>query len=236
MTLPMAKAGLTPTVTPDLSGANAKPRRSPYTWASWITSHLAGDSSCVFTPWLLSHFTFDKLDRGGFDLAAWKVDHANMVDRRATELQRDGWRVWLEDQNKFTIKGRFTTLAGKPDLVATKDTDALVVDCKGGQRRGADVQQVILYVYALPLYHPAITTNHRVSGEVRYRDGALTIAPEHITAALRTRITDLLKRLGDETPPPRVPSARECGFCCVPRALCPDRIETPDQTVETTEF
>jgi len=193
---------------------HAQRRRSPYTWVSWITAYLAGDASCQFTPWLQSNYTFNKLERGGFDLASWKVDHANMVDQRATDLRLDGWTVWLEDQNKFTIKGRFTTLAGKPDLVATKDTDALVVDCKSGQRRGSDLMQVVLYLYALPLCHAAITTNHRLSGEVRYRDGSIPIPPEHITPELRTRITDVLKRLGDPTPPARgsdaAPDDPEC--------------------------
>jgi PD-(D/E)XK nuclease superfamily protein len=219
-----------------LYGVNAQRRRSPYTWCTWATPYLSGDAQCLFTAWMQSQYTFDKVERGGFDLATWKVEHAAMVDKRAVELMNAGWNVWVEDQNKFTIKGKFTTLAGKPDLVATKGSEALVVDCKSGKRRESDVQQVLLYLYALPLYHHAITVNHRVSGEVRYKDGAIDIAPERITPGLRARITDTLKRLGDPTPPAKVPSARECAFCCIPKDLCPERIDTPDVVVETTEF
>ena len=51
-------------------------------------------------------------------------------------LKAEGYAVFVEDQNKFTLKGRAATLGGVPDLVAVRGAEALVVDCKSGKQRG----------------------------------------------------------------------------------------------------
>jgi hypothetical protein len=203
----------------------AKRRFGPYTWATWLTPILAGDAQCLFAPWMQSQFQIDKVERGDFDLVRWKIDHADMVTTRADQLRRDGWTVYVEDQNKFTLRGQVTTLAGKPDVVAVRRDDALVIDCKGGKRRSSDALQVLLYMFAIPLYHPAWRPSLRLAGEVQYRDGSLPIQPEQFTPALRERIVALLKRMGNATPPTPVPSASECAWCPVSSIDCKARVE-----------
>lgn len=75
--------------------------------------------------------------------------------------------MWVEDQNKFTIRGRTATLAGKPDLVAIKGEVVRVIDCKTGSRKGSDFLQVLIYLLLLPRVHPECR-GKLLSGEVRY--------------------------------------------------------------------
>jgi CRISPR/Cas system-associated exonuclease Cas4 (RecB family) len=211
-------------------------RRSPYAWVTWLTPILAGDAQCWFAPWFKSHFQFEKLERGGVDLATWKVEHAAMVEARAARFRADGWTVYVEDQNKFTLRGTAVTLGGKPDLVAVRGLEARVVDCKGGKRRDSDLQQVLIYLFALPRYHAALTPAHVLTGEVEYRDGSLTIPPESFTPALRERIVETIRRMGADEPPRRVPSARECAFCDIGPTDCPVRIDQATTEVLVSEF
>lgn len=213
-----------------------KRRFSPYTWCTWLTPLIAGDAQCLYAPWLQSQFQIDKLERGDFDLVRWKIEHAAMVDVRATELRGESWTVAVEDQNKFTLRGQATTLAGKPDIVAVRDSDALVVDCKSGKRRSSDAIQVLLYMFAIPLYHRLWRPSFRLTGEVRYRDGAITIQPEQFTPELRQRIIAMLQRMGDAEPPARVASASECAYCPVSAQDCPDRIEIADLETAVGDF
>jgi hypothetical protein len=213
----------------------------PFVYVTWLTKLLAGDDACVWASWFRSHFKFDKVERG-FDLAAWKGMHTEMVTARRAELEADGWMVTVEDQNHFRLKGASALLSGKPDLVATKGQDVLVVDCKSGQPRDADFFQVLVYLFALPLvwaqhYPERFTAGPlRWCGEVAYRTHRRTIAAEECSRDQVARITTLVRTLGADTPPPRVPSARECGFCDVSKHDCPARVDTEAEPVLVSEF
>lgn len=209
-------------------------RPSPYTYVTWVTGLLAGEKQCAFAPWLKSQFKTDRVDRD-FDLSAWKAEHAEMVRRRADELQLAGWTVFVEDQNELKLKGESTLLSGKCDIVAIRGDEALVEDEKSGKQRDADFFQVLVYMLALPLLasnskRPSpmalAVSGKRLSGAVQYHDHRRDVRPEQLTPAVRARIIETLKRMGDSTPPPRVPSAAECRFCDVSSADCPDRIDT----------
>jgi hypothetical protein len=222
-------------------GTTARP--DPWVYATWITGVVAGEKHCLFAPWIQSHFKIAKVERD-FDLVAWKIEHTEMLVTRAAQLESAGWTVYLEDQNDFRLKGTAATLSGKCDLVATRGDEARVEDCKSGQQRDADFVQVLLYMVALPLLAantPRPTPmalavdGKRLTGAIVYRTHLREIQPEECTPALRQRILDTVKRMGDHTPPARVPSAAECRYCSVSKSDCPDRIEL-DDAVTTVEL
>lgn len=201
------------------------PRRGAYLWVTWLTPTLSGDAQCTWAPWFKAHFKFEKVERDGFNLAKWKSEHAEMVEARAAAMKADGWAVYTEDQNAFTLRGRVAAVGGKPDLVAVRGDEAKVIDCKGGKRRDSDVWQVLLYLLALPLTHAAVREK-RLSGEVQYRDGSLSIGgPDDFGPEMRERIIAAINAAGGKVQPPRVPSPRECGFCEIGPSDCPDRID-----------
>ncbi len=210
-----------------------EPRSSSYIWVTWITGLLAADKHCEWAAWFRAHYQGYAKVPSDFDLAAWKAAHGDMVRKRAEELRAAGYGVYVEDQNKFSLKGRAATLGGVADLVAVREGDGLVIDCKSGQRRDSDAFQVLTYMLALPLTHQACR-GVRLGGEVQYRDSRLAIAPEKLTGELKGLILRTIESVGGEAPLPRVPSLSECRFCDITAADCPERIEEA-QRVEVVE-
>lgn len=209
------------------------PRDGSYIWVTWITGLMAADKHCEWSAWFRAHYSgYDKAP-SDFDLAAWKAAHGEMVRARAGELRGQGFTVFVEDQNKFNLKGRAATLGGVADLVAVRDGEGLVVDCKSGQRRDSDAFQVLTYMLVLPLTHAACR-GLDLAGEVQYRDGRLRIPAEKLDDEMKSLIRATIERVGGATPPSKVPSLSECRFCDLTVADCPERIDEA-QRVEVVE-
>lgn len=238
-------------------------RRFPFVWATWIAGLLSADKHCKFAAWYKAHFEFGKRpeapERVG-QLAKWKSEHGDMVAQRVEQLKAEGWRTYVEGQNKFTVRGRTATLMGGPDVVAVRDVkvegngravalsgdlllpqepdednivrEALVVDEKTGQRRDSDYWQVLTYMTFLPSAHDAVK-GRSLSGAVSYRDGVLPVAPSACDEPVRERIYVLLREVGGPDPLPATPSGGECGWCDI--ASCPYRVAEA-APVETEAF
>ncbi len=209
------------------------PRDGSYIWVTWITGLMAADRHCEWSAWFRAHYKGYEKTPSDFDLAAWKAAHGEMVRARADELRGEGHTVFVEEQNKFSLKGRAATLGGVADLVALRDGEGLVVDCKSGQRRDSDAFQVLTYMLVLPLTHPSCK-GVTLAGEVQYRDGRLPIAAAKLDDQMRGLIRATIERVGGPEPPPRVPSVAECRFCELTAADCPERIDEA-QRVEVVE-
>ena len=200
------------------------PRGSSYIWVTWITGLLAADRQCEWSAWFRAHFSGYEKTPTDFNLAAWKAAHGEMVRARAEALKAEGHTVFVEDQNKFTLKGRAATLGGVPDLVALRGAEALVVDCKSGKQRDSDSFQVLTYMRVLPITHAACR-GVPLAGEVQYRDASVNIAPGQLTDELKGLIRGTIERVGSATPAVKVPSLSECRFCDITAADCPERID-----------
>ena len=196
------------------------PRDGSYIWVTWITGLLAADKHCAWSAWFRAHFQdFERRPatstsrRGRRRTARWCV-------RRAEELRGEGYAVFVEDQNKFSLKGKAATLGGTPDLVAVRDGQGLVVDCKSGKQRNSDAFQVLTYMLVLPLTHEACR-HLTLAGEVQYKESRLPIAPAKLNDEMRGLIRATIERVGGAEPPPKVPSVSECRFCDSPRRTVP---------------
>ena len=60
------------------------------------------------------------------------LGHTALVNRERESREALGYQVFTEGQNSFRLRGRWATLAGKPDLIAVKGGDAVVIDAKTG--------------------------------------------------------------------------------------------------------
>jgi hypothetical protein len=178
-------------------------RGMPYIWASWLPRLLSGESQCLYQPWLKAHYRYEKRPDTTFNLAAWTDDHNQLVAQRAETLRGAGWSVTLENQNAWKILGQSAVLAGKCDLVATRDQTTLIVDGKTGQQKDADWWQVLIYM----LIWPRVRTTHGiVRGEVFYRDHLIAIEPDELTPSNQMRIWQLVKCLGESSGEPTTPT------------------------------
>ena len=220
----------------------AKERREPYLWPTWITKILAGEQSCEWAAWFKAHFQdYQKAPRDG-DLVGWTARHTELLQKRAAELRKDGYEVFVEDQNKFTLKGKSCTIGGKPDIVAIKDEidangrvveDIVVVDAKGGKARDSDHFQVLIYMMILPLTHPRCL-GKAVRGEIQYMSERIDI--DTLPNRQREMIIATIERIASSTPAVLAPSFRECRFCDLTKADCKRRVEHDTPTTKTALF
>lgn len=205
----------------------ATPRNyGPYIWVTWLTRLLTGEDSCEWASWFRSQHDGNSWEKAPstFDLAGWQLKHTALLNTVRQEWEDKGFTVFSENQNQFHLRGKLATLGGKPDLIARRGKQGVIIDVKTGQASPSHSIQVMLYMYAIPRglrQYKGI----KVNGQVVYHDHAVPIPTSSIDDTFISNITDLVKRLASATPARRVPSSRECQFCNITSLDCPDRID-----------
>lgn len=195
----------------------------PYIWVTSLAK-LLGGQQCVWKAWFAAHFKYDKFEEDAFDLVRWNRDHTRLMQARVQELEADGWTVQTEEQNAFKLEGQVGIVAGKPDIVATKPGQVLVVDGKTGKQRDADIFQVLLYLFAIPKSRPDLASLP-LEGEVEYKNGErIVLTPDQLSPERMDDIVSLIKVVAGPTPPKKVPSRDECRRCNVGPTDCPERV------------
>jgi hypothetical protein len=208
----------------------ATPRTEPYVWVTWITKIMTGEAHCEWAAWFRAHNSYDKLP-SDFDVATWTANHTALVKERAETLRGDGYDVHIESQNAFKLRGsQGTVLAGKPDIVATRGDEAIVVDCKTGSPKLSDHFQVLTYMLVLPHTHEACRDRTLV-GEVRYKENAVPIPASKLDDDFKARFKEIMRRVGGAAELSRVPSFDECRFCDIGPGDCPKRVDEPTREV-----
>lgn len=194
---------------------------SAYIYATWVAK-LLGGLQCTYSAWFRAHYKHQKYEESAADLVKWNRDHIKLMQARQQQLEADGWTCFVEDDNSFKLEGATAVLAGKPDLVAVKGDQVLLVDGKTGRERESDPWQVLIYLWALPKVRPDLAAK-QIEGEVYYRSGAATVTPAELEERL-PRILELVKVIGADTPPAKRPSRMECRLCTIGAWDCPERV------------
>lgn len=199
-----------------------QPRPSPLLHVSWLKKLLVGDNSCEWATWFRAHYVGYKKEP--FNLTTWKVEHTALVNRKRKDLESEGQPVRIEAQNKFTLSGRVATLIGQPDLITASDGKGIIIDIKTGYPCDADIAQVMIYMWAIPLALP-FYKSIQFDGLVVYHDQEIPIPHSEIKGSFPSRLVELIQRVAAESPAIKVPSSAECRFCDLTKDSCPDRIE-----------
>ena len=132
----------------------------------------------------------------------------------------------IEGQNSFQLRGRSATLSGKPDLIARRDDEAVIVGAKTGQENLSHVVQVMIYPYAVPKALEKYR-NAKLRGQVTYRDHTVRIPAEAVDDQFVQNLGALIRRLSADKPARRIPGPQECRFCDISAADCPERVDEP---------
>ena len=161
------------------------------------------------------------------------LDHTDLVNQARESREALGYEVFTENQNSFRLRGRYATLAGKPDVIAIKGRDAVIIDAKTGRSSPHHAAQVMVYQYAVPR---ALEEYRGVEfrGHVIYPDSNVQIPVSGIDRKFVDRLGALIRRLADNEPARRVPYAGECRFCDITSEDCPERVEGEHQGWEGT--
>ena len=212
----------------------AQLRDSPYIWTTWLARLLTGEAQCEWAGWFRAHYEGWTRPPSNFDSARWMLEHTALVNEARESREQLGYTVYTENQNSFRLKGKVATLAGKPDLIAVKGADAVIIDAKTGRSSLHHAAQVLTYMYAVPRaldrYRGMVFRGH-----VIYPDGNVQIPVSGLDGKFIDRLGALIRRLADETPARKVPSASECRWCDITAADCPERAEEMGSTEGTTE-
>ena len=205
-----------------------------YIWATTLAKLLTGDNSCEWAGWFKAHHQNWTKPPSDFDSTTWMLEHTALVNDEIAQRERMGYTVHTENQNLFRLRGKTATIAGKPDLIAQNYGEAVVIDAKTGRVSPAHRAQVMVYQYAVPR---ALTQyqGKRVSGHVRYPNAHVMSPESAVNRQFVGNLGALVRRLADERPARRVPSARECRFCDISKEDCPVRVEVEYVPEGTTE-
>jgi CRISPR/Cas system-associated exonuclease Cas4 (RecB family) len=199
-------------------------RKGPYVWVTWLTKLMVGEYSCEWAAWFRTQHENDSWEKvpSTFDQAAWQVEHTALVRQIHSDLEEAGYAVFVENQNRFALRGAAATLGGKPDLIATSQGKGIIIDAKTSKPSPSHHVQVMVYMYAVPL---ALRQYLGVSfdGKVIYKDHEVNIPNSAVDEKFVNNMSGLIQRLASTTPARKVPNSVECGFCDITSADCPER-------------
>ena len=215
-----------------------EPRARPYVYASWPTKAIAKEVRCAFQLWFKAHYAYKKtanerckactegrvpcddpeVCRADF-FKKFNEKHDALVADRVERLQAEGWTVRTEDEAKFSMKGKLGDMTGKPDIVAMRGDEALVIDAKSGNPRESDHWQVLIYILALP--RTWLRGFKTIRGQVEYTNGSVPVRP--LGDKERARIGEVVRTAMEPTPPEPTPSLKDCRYCDI--ASCDARYD-----------
>jgi hypothetical protein len=154
-----------------------------------------------------------------------------VVGASKAALEAEGFTVYAEDQNSFTLIGKTgIEVSGKPDIVAIRGSEAYVEDCKTGTPRHSDHFQVLVYMLALP-HVEGPWKGRKLDGRIIYGGTVVNVPASKIDADLRELFRKTVPMIGGREPARKAPSWGECRYCDISRADCPERIDIQAEAV-----
>jgi hypothetical protein len=209
----------------------------PVAWVTHLTGLLSGEKQCRWATWVKARYWYTKRVDRTFDAAKWTADHQALLNRTRVEFEAEtlptlepAWTLTVEDQNKFEFVGQRAGVSGKLDLVAVHRTEpvAVVVDTKSGKPRNEHYWQVLIYLlFAVPKL--AGLAGRTVTGRVVYGPAQAThnlaVGPGDLTPDAKGKVYEVLRMVGQDAQPARVPSRMECQYCDIDE--CPERYVPP---------
>ena len=201
-------------------------RVTPYIWVSWLTKLMVGESMCEWAAWFKAwneSWSYKKMP-SDFDSTTWKIHHTLLLNKVRSELESDGKTVFVENQNKFTLRGKLASLGGKPDLITTTAGFGTIYDVKTGNPSPAHHVQLMIYMYAIPraLKH---YNGVRFEGKVIYEDHEFAISNSAVDTRFIDNLANLIRRIASHTPAKKVPSLIDCSFCNLTDSDCFEKIQ-----------
>ncbi len=212
-------------------------REHPYIWVTWLPRLLTGENSCEWAIWFKGHYQDRAKVTSDFNQAQWLLDHTALLKERRANWEVGGYDVNVEAQNRFELRGRTATLAGRPDIIAHREGKAVIVDAKTGHDSPSHTVQVMIYLYAVPKALRSYRET-KLNGQVTYQGHTVRVPAEAVDEKFIQNLGTLIRRLSAHEPARRVPSPQECRYCDIAAVDCPQRVdEAPEpESGATADF
>lgn len=199
-------------------------RNKTFIWISWLAKLLAGEIQCEYQCWFQAHYKYDKLP-SDFNLINWTMQHNRLVHKTRDELETQGYKVYIEDQNSLKMETDLVIISAKPDIKAFKEDENLTIDCKTGRPKNSDQIQVMLYMLYIPKTQAIILPDDPPwEGRIVYKKNSVPIPSVMMTKSFENMIDEAIVKLTASTAR-KVPSVNECRRCNISSENCPERME-----------
>lgn len=210
----------------------------PYIWVTWLTKLMAGEASCEWATWFKTQHDGSSWTRvpSDFDQAQWDINHTTQLNRCREEWERRRYTAFTEGQNGFNLRGHSAALASKPDIIATGQDSAIIIDVKTGKPHPSQGIQVMLDMYAIPRARPQYK-DILFNRQAGYQDHQVDIRASPVNAEFIQTMGQLIRRLAASEPARKTPSRSECAFCGITSGDCPERVTgEPGEEGTTYDF
>jgi hypothetical protein len=161
-----------------------------------------------------------------------------LLDDRLSDIQIQDFTVFVEGENWFEVTGKRHSIkvSGKPDILAVRDGQVWVEDCKTGKKKTSDLYQVLLYMLLLPLSHPKCR-GVKLEGRLVYPDAVMEISSDQVNEEFKARFRETIATLSSTDPVRKVPSFQECRYCDISAQYCSERVDAkPAQGLENHDL
>ena len=154
----------------------------------------------------------------------WSIDYTQRLNSCIKRYEEQGYEVSNGGPNDYVLSVGGTVLSGRPDVIATRGDECVVIDFPKGKPNRAHALQVTTHMYALPR---AVERLRGMSprGEVAYMRELVDLPASSVDLEFISNLSRLVGRLASGEPLARVPSPEECGMCDITAADCPERLD-----------
>ena len=192
---------------------------------AYLAGLLAGEAHCRWASWFRGHHEdWNRPKLPGFSRDEWEIDYTQRLNNCIKRYEEQGYTVSNGGPNDYVIGVSGALLEGRPDVIATKGDDCVVIDFPDSGPNGSNTLQVMTHMYALPRAVERLQgTSPR--GELVYRREVVDVPAASVDHQFIGNLTALVELLALEEPPPRIPSQEECARCDISGPDCPDRLD-----------
>jgi hypothetical protein len=197
------------------------PRISPL----WLAGLLSGDVQCQWASWFRTHHEdWDRVETPGLPGLDWQTQYTVQLNGCIRRYEEQGYTVSNGAPNAYSLSLGDAVLSGRPDVIATKGDDCIVIDFPKGEANRSHELQAITHLYALPR---AVERLRGMSprGELVYSREMVDIPADSVDREFIEKLYRQAERLASKEPLARVPSPDECWTCDITASDCFERME-----------
>ena len=197
------------------------PRISPL----WLAGLLSGEAQCQWASWFRTHHEdWHTVETPGRPRLDWRVQYTIQLNGCIRRYEEQGYTVSNGAPNAYSLSLGDAVLSGRPDVIAVKGDDCVVIDFPKGEANRSHAFQVMTHMYALPR---AVERLRGMSprGELGYWQEQVDVPAGSLDREFVENLHRQAERLASGEPLARVPSVDECWTCDIGAADCPERMK-----------
>ena len=117
----------------------------------WLAELLAVESLCQWSYWFRArHEEWDQASSLSLSRVDWLMEHTRQLLDCINRYQERGYAVSNGRPNDYVLQVGGAVLSGRPEMIATKGDDCVVIDFHNEEATRSRTLQVLVHMYALP--------------------------------------------------------------------------------------